>query len=296
MRCKEHRELNDMFSDRIKTRQRVWWAKPHKWRNRESYRHLFHRLKENHTLRSKDDPDERWVCCDLWQRTLSNKWNAREFAQRHNVRVPALYWWGRRVGRLPIATLPDQFVIRPVWGDSCRGVFLVNGSRDLLRQREYTKEEVLAQLRRERGKVSRFPVLVEEFVRTETGEYAVPVDFKCHTFGNTVAAIEVVHRFSNRQAHNGFYTPSWERFQDPVNLNLPRADTVPPPRCLEQMLTWARRLGVAYGTYVRCDFYATDQGCVFGEFSSTPDSGHGYTPFADRYLGDLWQDAFADRT
>ena len=76
------------FSARLQIRARLWWGKPNKWRNRDSYRNLLHRLKENHTLRHRSDPDARWRCCDLWQRTLSNKWNAREFVQRYGCRVP----------------------------------------------------------------------------------------------------------------------------------------------------------------------------------------------------------------
>ena len=87
---------------------RVWWSKPNKWRTRDSYRNLFHRLKENYSLLDKDDPDTRWRCCDLWPRLLSNKWNAREFAQRHGVRVPELYWYGRRLSALPVDDLPDH--------------------------------------------------------------------------------------------------------------------------------------------------------------------------------------------
>ncbi len=285
-----------MFTQRLQKRALIWWGKPNKWRNRESYRHLPHRLKENYTLRSKDDPDERWHCCDLWQRTLSNKWNAREFVQRYGCRVPALYWYGRRVGRLPIEALPEHFVIRPVFGDSRRGVYVFAHDRELLRQRVYTKADLMAELRRKRGWVSRFPILVEEFVKTEAGEYKLPLEFKFHTFRETIGAIEVVRRSNDDDARYGFYTTSWERFADQMNAHLPPGESISPPRCLEELLACARTLGVAYGTYVRCDFYATDRGCVFGEFSTTPDGGRGFTAFADRYYEELWQRAFPEAT
>lgn len=271
-----------LFSQRLKTRQRLWWGKPNKWRNRESYRHLPHRFKENYTLRNKDDSDERWHCCDLWQRVLSNKWNSREFAQKHGCRVPALYWYGRRVGALPITALPEHFVIRPVWGDSRRGVYVVAGDRELLRQRVYSQAQLMAELRRDRGSISRFPILVEEFVKTEAGEYTLPVEFKSHTFGDTVAAIEVGRRTGTANAQFALYTPSWTRLQDRMNVNDVPGDFVPPPKCLDEILTYARRLGVAYGTYVRIDFYATDKGCVFSEFSTIPAGGCGFTQFVEQ--------------
>jgi hypothetical protein len=284
-----------LFSERIRTRQRVWWAKPNKWRNRESYRHPFHRFKETHTLRRKDDPENKWHCCGLWQRSLSNKWNAREFVQMHGCRVPALYWYGRRAGALPLDALPSHFDIRPAWGTATRGVCVLAHDRDLLHDRAYSKDQLRAQVRRDQGRISRFPILVEEFVKTETGDYALPIEYKCYTFGSTVGAIEVVQG-AGRDARHTFYTASWEAFADQMSTHYPRADDIGPPRCLEEILACARTLGGAYGTFVRVDCYATDRGCVFGEFSSTPMNGLDFTAFADTYFGELWDATFPDRT
>jgi hypothetical protein len=284
-----------LFSERIRVRQGLWWAKPNKWLNRESYRHPFHRFKETHLLRSKDDPEHKWRCCGLWQRALNNKWNAREFAQRYGYRVPALYWYGRRAGALPLDSLPTHFVIRPAWGTARKGVYVLAHDRDLLHDRAYSKDELRAQVRRDHGRISRFPILVEEFVKTETGDYALPTEYKCHTFGATVGAIQVVQR-AGRQARHRFYTASWDPFEDQMSTHNPPADHTDPPRCLEEILACARTLGVAYGTFVRIDCYATNGGCVFGEFSSTPANGLDFTAFADAYFGELWDATFPDRT
>jgi hypothetical protein len=226
---------------------------------------------------------------------LNNKWNAREFVQRYGCRVPALYWYGRRAGALPLDSLPTHFVIRPVWGTARRGAHVLAHYRDLLHDHVYSKDELRAQVRRDQGRISRFPILVEEFVKTETGDYALPTDYKCFTFGATVGAIQVVQR-AGSQARNRFYTASWDPFEDHMNTHLPPADDIDPPRCLEEILACARTLGSAYGTFVRVDCYATDRGCVFGEFSSIPTDGLYFTPFADKYFGELWDATFPDRT
>jgi hypothetical protein len=284
-----------VFSERIRTRLRVWWGKPNKWRNRESYHRLFHQLKEHYVLRSKDDPEELWHCCELWQRTLSNKWNAREFAQRFGFQVPALYWRGRRIGALPPDSLPAHFVIRPTWGTTRRGVHIIAHDQDLLHERMYFKQELVAEVQREQGWVARHPILVEEFVKTEAGDYVLPIEYKCHTFGATVGAIEVIQRAGHR-GRNRYYTPSWELFEDRMNTHLPPGEYTEPPRCLDEILECAKRLGIAYGTYVRIDCYATDKGCVFGEFASAPADGQHFTAFADEYFGTLWDTVFPDRT
>lgn len=57
------------------------------------------------------------------------------------------------------------------------------------------------------------------------------------------------------------------------------------------MLMMARKLGEAYDTYVRIDFYASKLGCVFGEFTPY----HKITPWLDVYFGALWKKIFPDR-
>ncbi len=284
------------FSERIRTRQRLWWGNPNRWRRRDTYRHLLHRFNEHRVLRRHDDPESLWHCCELWQRTLHNKWNAREFARKHGCRVPALYWCGRRIGALRFDSLPGHFVIRPTWGTGRGGVHVMADGRDLLHERAYTPEQLVAEVRREQGRVSRYPILVEEFVETEAGDQVLPLEFKCYTFGATIAAIQVIQR-NGRQAWTWFYTPAWEPFDDPMTTKVPQGPgSIDPPRCLDEIVANAKALGTAYGTFVRVDFFATERGCVFGEFSGSPAAGQQFTDFADRYFGELWDEVFPDRT
>ncbi len=284
------------FSERLRLRSRVWWKKPGKWRTVDSYRNLFHRLRENYSLLDKDDPDSRWHCCDLWQRLLSNKWNAREFAQRNGVRVPALYWYGRRLSLLPIDALPDNFVIRPIWGAARRGIYVFAEGKNLLDGRSFTKATLKEELVRTAGRVVRFPTMIEEVVKTESGQYELPIEYKCHMFGSTVGAIDVVERSATERTRDRSYRADWVPFEERVNTSNLLAEPRDPPRCFGDIVACARRLGAAYGTYVRADLYASDTGCIFGEFSSTPMEGQNFTPFADRYFGELWERTFPDRT
>lgn len=283
------------FSERIAIRRRAWWAEPNKWRNRESYQGLFHRFGETHRLRSRHDSDDRWRCCDRWQRSLNNKWNAREFAVRHGCRVPHLYWHGRRVGRLPFAGLPDRFVIRPIWGAAGHGTYVMVSGRDILHERDYAPGELAEALRRQQGWVSRFPVLVEEFVVQAPGLDVLPTEYKFFMFAGTVGAVLAV-RWTGRQARAGYYAAHWQRLPDAIQTDNPPDDDLPPPSCYEEMLAAAKRLGAACGTFMRVDFHAGVGGAIFGEFSSTPTQGRFFTAYGDRYLGDLWQRECPDKT
>jgi hypothetical protein len=217
-----------------------------------------------------------------------NKWNGREFAARHGCHVPALLWAGGSLARPPLDSLPDHFVIRPVRGLGRRGVRAVSDGFDLLAHERADPAALakrLSPLRRIRGPV---PLLVEEFVTTEEGEHRLPVELKCHTFGPHVAAVELLERTGVNADSRRYYTPAWEPFKDLMHVALARAEVRDPPRGLEAMLARASALGAAFGTYMRIDFFASELGCVFNEFSSVPLLGRDYTPYCNELFGALW--------
>ena len=284
------------FSERIKKRKRVWWGGIAEERLRSSFLDRLHRAVETHRLRTRHDPERRWKCCELWQRSLNNKWNSREFALRYGCRVPELYWCGRQISKLPIRYMPEHVVLRPSWSASGVGTRVLAGDYDVLHRRTCPRDSLIDQVRRERGRFSDQPILAEEFVRSEDGEYRLPTEYKCFTFGDTIAAVQVVHRQPGGARHR-FYKPNWEPFDDAFNTYNGFDEVSVPPRCIGEILEAAKRLGAAYGTFVRADFYASDRGCIFGEFASVPLEGRGFTPFGDRYLGEAWEDLLpADAT
>lgn len=73
-----------------------------------------------------------------------------------------------------------------------------------------------------------------------------------------------------------------------VNSIFADAPYQPPPVCLPEIIEQAITLSKTYELFVRIDFYATDNGAVFGEFTPTPGLGYGFTPFADKLLTSYW--------
>jgi hypothetical protein len=281
-----------VFSERIKKRLALWWGLQE---SRRFYTRVIsiHRIKEHYTLRARSDMESKWHCCQFWQRTLNNKWNAREFAQKYGCRVPTLYWFGREISSLPFDSLPDSYVIKPNIGWSRKDVYAMAEGIDLLTDTTYTKIQLGERLRQVTRGLLGQPILVEEFV-TEDGEYRLPTEYKCHVFGEMIAAIQVIQRSANkRDTRHRFYTEQWKIFADPMSTKFPPSDYIDPPECLNDMVTMARKLGRAYGTYVRVDFYVSKSGCVFGEFEATPTRS--FTEYADDYFGALWQETFPDK-
>lgn len=277
------------FSERLRNRRRVWWGQ-------DGGRRSLHQLRELLVYRSRHDADQRWRCCPQWPRTLTNKWNARQLAQRHGIGVPTLYWCGRRTAALPVDALPADLVVRPVHGASGRGVLVLAGGEDLLGGGRVPRAELRAALRRRHGRLSRWPLLVEEFIVGEPGAARLPTEYKCYTFGATVALVQVVQRTAREHARHRFYAPDWTPIDDPINRHNPPAPPTAPPAALADILRGAAALGAVCGTFMRIDFFATDRGGIFNEFATTPNNGLDFTPYADAWLGELWSRLIPDRS
>ncbi|MEJ2319659.1 MAG: ATP-grasp fold amidoligase family protein [Gemmatimonadales bacterium] len=284
--------MNDAptFSERLAKRKRIWWQKPRDYRDPKTYTDFVHQIRERHVLRDRFDPDERWRCCGYWQRSLSNKWNARQFAQRHGLRVPELYWHGRDLSRLDMDALPRCFVIRPTFGCSQDGVFVICDGVDLLSGAKVSRRDMTRALGGNAKRLLMGPILVEEFVGETRPDARLPLEFKLHMFKERVGAVSRTERSSAKnQTRVRFYSPAWEPLPDRISFRQEQAGPVPAPRCLPELLRAGKRLGQAYGTYVRVDFLVTGDKVVFGEFATTP--GGLWTAFADEYFGRLWQES-----
>jgi hypothetical protein len=278
------------FSERIATRSRLWWDAPRPGSGR-TLRDAAHRLIERHAVRRRDDPDSVWRCCEAWPRTLVDKWNGREFAAKHGCTLPELF---ARVGpfsRPQLDTLPGHFVVRPARSAKRREVLVVAEGREILRDRPATAAELRRELAPWRRLGAPVALVIEDFVRAEDGSHRPPVELKCHTFAGTVAAIDVIQRTSLKADSRLVYTPDWEPFKERImDTALPRSEPRDPPAGLAEMLALASRLGADLGTYMRIDFFASEGGCVFNEFSNTPRGGRDLTPYANELFGSLWEE------
>jgi hypothetical protein len=277
------------FNHRLHVRRELWWGRPFHWARLQSYRDASHRVGERFTRRFRDDSDASWRCCAYWPRALMNKWNSREFAQKHGCRVPSLYWYGRSIAAIPWTALPARYALRPVWGAGRQGVHVVSDERELIRNVAMPAEALRRALLREHGPVALTLLLVEEFVPSENGAGRLPLEYKCHVFGGQIAAVQVIERTGPHSGAHRFYTSRWDHFSDVMSPSYPLAPPQPAPRWLDQMLVAASRMGEAIGTYMRIDFFVSEDGPVFNEFASTPQFNKPFTPYCDELFGAFWQ-------
>ncbi|MCJ8164482.1 hypothetical protein MKJ04_06460 [Pontibacter sp. E15-1] len=262
------------FEQRIKCRHLAYW----KHADAETIRN---------TSMSALDPIENWMDVPHWQRKLSNKHNAREFAVMHACMVSELYWKGRDLELLDFTVLPENFVIRPTIGHSSGLVFLMRKGVNLMDKKSYTTEAIKEILKKALEKNRYLEFLVEEFLTDEKGQYRIPDDYKFYTFNGEIAIIQVINRLGPREGFDSCYDAAWNQMPD-ISAHYPPAARQLPPQCLPEMIAQVKKLSKAYGVFVRVDFYATPRGAVFGEFTPTPGLGKSFTPMAEQLFIDNW--------
>jgi TupA-like ATPgrasp len=259
-------------------------------------RDAVHRVSERRAFRSRNDPESVWRCCERWPRTLLNKWNGREFAARHGCPVPAVYWRGSDHASAPLEAQLDRFVIRPVFGTNRYGAAVVVDGEERLWGGSASPHELRDRLPRSRlGRP--IPILIEEFATPHDSRYRLPFECKLHVFGPHVAAVRMIERRAALEAKGRWYTPDWEPIPDRLTTYLPVDDEARErPESLARMLDVASAIGAHLGTYMRIDFFLTDDGFRFNELSSLPlPAGHN-TPFCDAWFGELWSEHCPDAT
>jgi hypothetical protein len=268
------------FSSRIKRRHHEYWRR--RWFT--LHQNAFCQL----GYRTRDDSFEKWHCCPLWQRKLTNKWNSREFALKLGCRVPELFWSGISVDDSPFSQLPVRYVMRGVTGFSGRAVLVLDRGRNLLNGEPYDHARIRDAMRPHVGGYPSRRLLVEEFLPPEPHAASdLPRDYKVFAFGDRIGAIQIIERRPERFVMG--FDESWKPMPALRKKRATPLEVVPPrPDCLDEMLSVVRKIGAAYGSFVRVDMYVAASGAVFGELTGTPSEGNGYSDFADKYFGELW--------
>ena len=219
-----------------------------------------------------------------WRGTTMSKLRLKEVVASLGVPFPKTLWTGDRLERLPDG-LPAWFVLKAERGDTSQQVLVIDGGLERLRyRRAMSPEEIVAIANGWR----RGRLLIEALVDDVHGRVP-PRDYKCYAFGAYVAMITVFDRTEPRLRW-GRRLPDWTRIPvDPCDDSLPLED-LPEPACLRVMVEYASRLGLAYGGFLRADFYVTSLGPVLGEICPWPNAGaaHAYPPEINRWLGDQW--------
>ena len=262
-----------------------------------------HRIKRRHHLLwreaeplkkpvlTKNNSLADWKDEYLWQRRLSNKLNAKEFAALNGCKTATLYWKGRDVENIDFSSLPPQYVIRPTLGHGSKGIFIMKNGVNLFDKKIYTPQQIISSLKECIGEHPDKIILVEEFLQNEAGEHKILDDYKFFCFNGEIAGVWVINRLSPNTGFSNFFDEQWTPMKPLMFSYLyPFKDGQEKPACFDEMVEQVKRLSKAYSIFVRLDFYATSKGAVFGEFTPTPNLGVGYNRYGQKLLISYWDE------
>lgn len=223
---------------------------------------------------------------------LHNKFAGRQFAAAQGCRVPELYWFGKATEPPDFSKFPTNFVLKPDQSHSTQGVIVYRNGEDLLRRGRYSLADLPGYMRSIAPSIELAPDadwLVEELIADVNPRYAVPRDFKFVAAGGRVHLLYVVNRnFGHETSYSSWFARPWTYINDRMNHLCLFGPNMMKPAGYDLLLAAADQLAQVLGVYVRIDFYLTNNGPVFGEFTPFPDHGLYNTEIGERALSQLW--------
>lgn len=219
---------------------------------------------------------------------LADKLRARDYVQRvaPALALPKLYWRSERAEDLPLAALPDAFVLKPNHG---------SGWLQVVRDKQTVRREDLVRTCR-RWLASDFTIVgrewayrgIQRMIQAEEllqdGEGALPPDYKLFVFGGRVRLIQVDRDRYTRHTQV-LYDEAWRRVEGTIRAA--QGPPAAPPASLSTMIDAAQRLSQGMD-FLRVDFYDIAGQACFGEFTHYPNKGLNRfrPPSLDALLGD----------
>lgn len=175
--------------------------------------------------------------------------------------------------------LPESFVIK--LNDGC-GYYIICDDKSKFdvelakhKLKKWWKEHKYLLYAEMQNKASKRRIIIEKYIKGPNGAKQ-PIDYKIYCFDGIPSAILCVwDRDSN--AKELFMSPEWNYLSpaySPDNKIKGKNDGgIPPkPQNLDEMLAYAKILSKPF-PFVRCDFYQSDHGPIFGELTFTAAGG-----------------------
>lgn len=226
--------------------------------------------------------------------SLVNKTAMYPYVTGKGLDLPRRYADVASLEEIDFAALPARLVTKPSNASVGAGVMLFadeielfSGDRVPIASRAAYAGEKLA-LVLDKCTNGETRIIVEELVQDFDPAYTIPRDFKVYVAGGKARLIQLINRNGAKQDWSGsFYSRDWEfidrQLQTGYRMGLPMKR----PERLEDLLAAADLIAADLQCFYRLDFYMADRGPVFGEFTSYPFGGRGFTPLGERLMCDL---------
>lgn len=234
-----------------------------------------------------------------WFRTKSKSYNKdfllfaklveKDYAQKvvnHlGIRTPKVYATGT-LEEIFKRARPKRFVLKPKVGASMNGVIAVDNNFDCISRRtlEGSVEEFYESIK--------FPwksrqFIMEEFVSDIQEKHnpyiKIPRDFKCFASRGEFLWVNVYNRNypSSKEMTIACLDGNWRRlpntsevYRDSVNIEK--------PLFFDELKGCVEKLSASFPYFMRFDFFISENGPVFGEFTHNSSEGRFQTKFGER--------------
>ena len=224
--------------------------------------------------------------------SLVNKGVMHEYATAHGIPLPHRYAEVKDINALDCSALPDRVVIKPSNSADSDCVMLFSGGVEMFSgtpvSQEERKEFVETVFSSGRFLNSRTKIIAEEFIQDYNPKYHIPRDFKVYVAGGSAHLIQVIDR--NGPKHlwtQRCYLRDWTPFEDAFKTNYKVGEIIPKPPRLQELIDVSDYIAADISCFMRLDFFISSSRVVFGEFTSYPSAGVGFTESANKYLCEL---------
>ena len=232
---------------------------------------------------------------------LNTKKYSKLFVKSLGIPVAETLGLHLHVNDVDFDALPDHVVLKPQWGSSNNGVFLLERPgddmwRDDMRGIECSSEEIRAAYldEHERYRSINLPVMLEErFISAEAG-YPVPLDYKGYCFGDKTLMLKQRDVNGGRNQSEWrfqYYDRDWTPHQQVRPSVADNGGLIPPENrqeIIEAMDLIAREIPLRF---ISIDMYNTKAGVGFGEFTVHPGAYLHYTNEWDQRFGAWYDDS-----
>jgi len=224
---------------------------------------------------------------------LDNKLESKKYCKSIGLKISEDIGMYSDIEKIDVNELPSRFTLKPVWGHTNKGVFLLTREEeenwfDALRKRQYSWSEVCEIFSGERQEGSG-SVMLEELLIENNDGFEIPFDYKIHTF---FGKVKMIFQRSVNLGPNStewqfkFYDRDWNVLESPWN-DSEVTNELPPPKRGKEMVEFAEKISSQIPIpFVRIDLYDTTEGVAFGEFTFHPGN---HWMFKDKWQKSLGQ-------
>ncbi|NYJ17819.1 ATP-grasp fold amidoligase family protein [Nesterenkonia sandarakina] len=206
-------------------------------------------------------PEIAWTC---------DKRAMKAYAAEHTpwINVPDTLWHGTDLDQLDLASLPDQWVIKP--NHRSKAVHFGDRSTTLDELRRVTRGWLRPYDRIAVGEWAYSQARRELIIEPRIGQGVPLTDYKMFVFHGQLRVLHTDCGRFTEEFQEVFYDPDW----NPLDIyhGAPLGPVTPRPENFESMVLAAEALGAGYD-YMRVDLYNVDGEIWFGEMTPYPSGG-----------------------